>query len=58
MRTSTDPRIGSALGRRDTGEREAARFTKGDIISVQIGTYDVSRAASPHAPGWSRYSAL
>jgi hypothetical protein len=45
------------LGHRDTGEREAARYTKGDIISVQIGTYDVSRAASPHAPGWSRYSA-
>jgi hypothetical protein len=33
----------------------AARYSKGDIISVQIGVRDVNTAASPHAPGWSRY---
>jgi hypothetical protein len=33
----------------------AARYSKGDIISVQIGVRDVNTDASPHAPGWSRY---
>jgi hypothetical protein len=33
----------------------AARYSKGDIISVQIGVRDVNTAASPPAPAWSRY---
>jgi hypothetical protein len=33
----------------------AARYSKGDIISVQIGVRNLNTAAWPHAPGWSRY---